>query len=182
MSLSITTSEEEQVTRLWEAWDKAKDLELEATFPTRTYVDWLNVVQYLRSIGLREVPAPPKLNISLERGVRISIVGDAHINLFKETVKLQQFHILINQRYVTSEIPDEILLHEYDGLKIKLRREQEVEKDDSRVKGVLAGWATSEKVFRYMKRYSFTSKKNPGIQFDATVVQQSRRPAKTLEE
>jgi SAM-dependent methyltransferase len=153
-------------------------LELEATFPTKTYVDWLNVVQSLRSIGLREVPAPPKLNISVGEGVRISIVGEAQIQLYKETGKLQKYHVIIKQPYGA---PD-ITLHEYDGVKLKVRREREVEKDDERVKRALAGWTTSIKTFRYMKRYSFTSKTNPGVQFDATVVQQSKRPAKTLEE
>jgi hypothetical protein len=178
MSLSITKSEHEQVTQLWGDWEKSDDLELEATFPTKTYVDWLNVVQSLRSIGLREVPAPPKLNISLGEGVRISIVGEAQIQLYKETGKLHQYHVLIKQPYGA---PD-ILFHEYEGVKIKVRREREVEKDDERVRRALAGWATSTKTFRYMKRYSFTSEKNPGVQFDATIVQQSKRPAKTLDE
>lgn len=177
MSLSITKSENEQVTQLWGDWEKSEDLELEATFPTKTYVDWLNVVQSLRSIGLREVPAPPKLNISLGEGVRISIVGESQIQLYKETGKLHQYHVLIKQPYGT---PD-ILLREYEGVKVKVRREREVEKDDERVRRALAAWATSTKTFRYMKRYSFTSKTNPGVQFDATIVQQSK-PAKTLVE
>jgi len=177
MSLSITKSEHEQVTQVWAAWEGSEDLELETTFPTKTYVDWLHVVQFLRSIGLREIPAPPKLNISLGEGVRISIVGDSQIQLYKETGKLQEYHVVIKQPHGT---PD-LLFHNYEGVKVKVRRERPVEKDDSRVKRALAGWATSVKTFRYMKRYSFTSEKNPGVQFDATVVQQSK-PAKTLED
>jgi SAM-dependent methyltransferase len=177
MSLSITKSEHEQISHLWETWEKSEDLELEATFPTKTYVEWLHVVQSLRSIGLREIPAPPKLNISMGEGVRISIVGEAQIQLYKETGKLQEYHVIIKQPYGA---PD-ITLNEYEDVKIKVRREREVEKDDERVRRALAGWATSVKTFRYMKRYSFTSKTNPGVQFDATIVQQSK-PAKTLAE
>jgi len=181
MSLTLSTSEQSELNRLWKDWQDSDNLELEATFPVKTYVDYMHIVQYLQSIGLRAEPAPAKLNIILNGGVRISIVGDAQIQAFYETSKLTEYHAIIKQHYGTKEIPDSITLEEYD-VRVKVRREIEIERYDPRMKAALAGWATSEKTFRYMKRFSFTSNNNPGIQFDATVVRQNKRPAKSLQE
>jgi SAM-dependent methyltransferase len=181
MSLKISASEQTELTRLWMAWDGSENLELESTFPVKTYVDYMHIMEFLQSLGLRAEDAPAKLNIILPGGLRISIVGDDKIQEYYDTGKLTEYHILLKQRYGPKETPDEVILSEYD-VKVKVRRELALNKYDSRVKAALSEWPTSLKTFRYMKRSSFTSTKNPGIQFDSTIVRQSRRPSRTLQE
>ena len=127
MSLKLSTSEQSELKRLWTAWAGADNLELEATFPVKTYVDYMHILQFLQSIGLRAEPVPTKLNIILNGGIRISIVGDAQIQAFYDTGTLTEYHAIIKQHYGTKEIPDSVLLEEYD-IKVKVRREIEIDK------------------------------------------------------
>jgi hypothetical protein len=181
MSLKISPSEETESLRLWTAWEGSSDLELEATFPIRTYVDYLHVIQWLEAIGLRATPLPAKLNISVPGGIRFSIIEDAQIQTYYETGKLKEYGVLLKQRYGTKDISDEVTLEEY-GVKVKVRREKSLEKHDSRVRAALSEWASSLKTFRYMKRITFSSSVNPGVQFDITIVRQSKSPAPSLQE
>lgn len=179
----LSESNTKELEELWALWNSATNLELEATFPTDTYAKWKNVVQSLREFELREIPAPPKLNIMLERGLRITIVGQGPIDMFCEKGVLEwkggkiPYHVILKQKQNDQKInvtPDEVYLPEY-GVKVKLRREIELSNDDGRVRSALASWATSLKSFRYIERSSFVMNANPGVQYDASKIRESKK-------
>ena len=79
MSLELKSAEVAAIDSLWKAWSTSTDSELEATFRKLDYTNFLNIVKYLRSLGLTESPQPPKLNILTASGLRFSLVGSGVI-------------------------------------------------------------------------------------------------------
>jgi len=172
----LIEEEKDQVKSIWTRWNSSSVHELEATFPTiNDYVKWTNVVQYLTEIGLKPEIEPPKLNILLERNLRITIVGRGPIDEFCKTGMLKpgQYHALLKQRDkpVEGAPPDEVWWNEF-SVKLKLRREIELSNDNPMVRAALSSWAASPKIFRYIERVSFQA---DGIRYDASKLHQSKK-------
>ncbi len=179
MSLELHPTDIRQAQALWSAWETGTDIELEATFKTQNLTNWLDVVQHLRSLGLQENPQPPKLNIMVAGGLRFTIVGEDQIQQYcmDNSLKGKLFHVIRKDKKRTgagSESITEVDWREY-GVRIKLRRETTLSIDDPRVREVLGRWATIPKSFRYIQRYSFTSLKHKGLQFDLSMVKQNQK-------
>jgi hypothetical protein len=137
----------------------------------------LNAIKHLRSIGLQEDPQPPKLNIMVGGGLRFTLVGEGTVQAYcrDNTLKGKPFFcILKDKKQATAKGPSEIDLPEY-GVRVKLRREIPLSKDDPRVVDAVTRWASLPKAFRYMQRFSFTSLHWKGLQFDASFVRENRK-------
>jgi hypothetical protein len=68
----------------------------------------------------------------------------------------------------------EVDLKEYD-VRIKIRREQMLDRTNLQVVEALAKWSTLPKSFRYIKRFQFKSGTHEGIVFDASLVRESKK-------
>ena len=179
MSLELQSAEASAITALWTAWESATDSELEATFKSLDYTAFLDIIKYLRGLGLQEEPQPAKLNIIVGGGLRFTLVGEGVISAYcrDNSLKGKPFHVVLKEKKVVSGGASEVDLNEY-GVRIKVRREHPVTKDDPRVMEALAKWATLPKSFRHMKRYTFTSLHHKGIQFDASFVRENQKDAR----
>lgn len=177
MSLELHPTDIQQAQVLWNAWDTSTDVELEATFNIPNLTNWLDIMQHLRSLGLQENPQPPKLNILVAGGLRFTLVGEGVIQEFckDNSLKGKPFHVIRkDKKQSSSENITEVDWKEY-GVRIKLRRETALSLDDPRVREVIARWSTIPKSFRYIQRYSFSSLKHKGLQFDLSMVKQSAK-------
>lgn len=189
MSLELQSAEATAIDALWTAWSSSSDSELEATFQVHTaktqrfgpieYTHTLNVMKYLRNMGLQEVPQVPKLNIMVSGGLRFTLVGEGVIQAYckDNTLKGKPFHAMVKERKLTTSGASEIDLKDY-GVRIKIRRELQLSKDDPRILEALGKWHTLPKSFRYMKRFSFQSVHHTGIQYDISFVRENRKDSR----
>jgi len=185
MSLELKSAESQAVDTLWSAWETATETEIEATFKRPNskeldYTSFLNVIKYLRSMGLLEESQPPKLNIMISGGLRFTLVGEGTIQAYCRDNTLRGkafFCILKDKKQAVANGPSEVDLNEY-GVRIKLRREIPLSKDDPRVIDAVSRWASIPKAFRYMQRFSFTSLKWKGLQFDASFIRENRKDSR----
>lgn len=180
MSLELRAPDVSAINALWKTWEATRDAELEATFPFMDYTTFLNVFKRLRALGLREEPQPAKLNIMVNGGLRFTLVGDSAISAYcrDNTLKGKHFEVMLKERKaVVGGGAAEVDLEEY-GVRIKLRNELVLPKDDPRVLEALAKWASLPKAFRHIKRFSFTSSVHTGLQFDASIVRENRKDAR----
>ena len=178
MSLELRTAEVGAIDELWKAWASATDTELEATFKALDYTSFLNVIKHLRGLGLTEEPQVPKLNIMVAGGLRFTLVGEGVIASYcrDNTLKGKPFHVVLKEKKM-SVAGSEVDLKDYD-VRIKIRRELPLVKDDPRILEALSKWASLPKSFRYMKRFSFTSMHHKGIQFDASFVRENKKDSR----
>ena len=177
MSLELHPNDLTQVQSLWKSWETGTDVELEASFKSQDLTTWIQTVQHLRSLGLQESAQPTRLNIMVPGGLRFTLVGDGIIEEFckDNTILGKPFHVILKERRRgASGGETEADWKDYD-VRIKLRRELPLSMEDVRVRDVLQRWATIPKTFRYIRRFSFTSKQFVGLQFDLSMVRSSRR-------
>ncbi len=175
MSLELHPNAASAAETLFKTWESGTDVELEATFKTLDLTQWLQVVQHLRSLGLREESQPAKLNIMVAGGLRFTLVGEGIIQEFcKDNVLIgKPFHVVLKGKKGVSA-NTEVDWDEY-GVRVKLRRELPLSVDDVRVRDALSRWASLPKSFRYIKRYSFSSLQHKGLVFDLSVVRQNKK-------
>jgi hypothetical protein len=177
MSLELHSSEVAAINTLWGAWERATDSELEATFKSLDYTSFLSVIKHLRAIGLVEEPQEEKLNIMVGGGLRFTIVGDAAVRAYcrDNTLAGKKFHVIKKtKKMATVEGMTEMDMKDYD-VRIKIRREQLLDRTNHQVVEALSKWSTLPKSFRYMKRFQFKSGVHEGIVFDASLVRESRK-------
>ena len=182
MSLELKTNESQGLDVLWGSWESSTETEIEATFKKPDgkeldYTAFLNAIKYLRSLGLQEEPQAPKLNIMIGGGLRFTLVGEGVVQAYcrDNTLKGKPFFcILKDKKQAAAKGPTEIDLPEY-GVRVKLRREIPLSKDDPRVIDAVTKWASIPKSFRYIQRFSFTSLHWKGLQFDASFIRENRK-------
>ena len=177
MSLELRSSERDALKALWLSWLATPNTELEATVQKLDYTGFLDIIRYLRSIGLTEVAEEPRLHIFLSGGLRFTLVGEGTISRYCQDNSLRdkQYEVILKEKKTTGVggISD-IDLKDYD-VRVKVRREQGLKRDNPRVLEALSKWDTLPKSFRHMKRYSFTSAQHTGLQFDASIVRENRK-------
>lgn len=178
MSLELRSSDVGVIDTLWKTWESTTEFELEATFKQLDYTNFLNVVKYLRTYGLTEEPQPPKLNIMVSGGLRFTIVGEGAIQAYcnDNTIRGKVYHVILKEKRHAAGATD-VDLNEY-GVRIKIRRELPLAKDDPRVMEAVAKWMTLPKSFRYIQRFSFTSLHHKGIVFDASFLRENKKDAR----
>ena len=182
MSLELKSVESQGLDTLWTAWESSTETEIEATFKRPDgkeldYTSFLNAIKHLRNMGLQESPQAPKLNIMVSGGLRFTLIGEGTVQAYcrDNTLKGKPFFcILKDKKQAGAKGQSEIDLPEY-GVRVKLRREIPLSKDDPRVVDAVSRWASLPKAFRYMQRFSFTSLHWKGLQFDASFVRENRK-------
>ena len=185
MSLELHPTDVSAAETLFKSWQTGMDVELEATFKALDMTSWLNVVQHLRSLGLKEEAQPPKLNIMVGGGLRFTLVGEGLIEEYcKDNLLVgKPFHCVLKEKKraaaATATATGDDRKTEVDwkdyGVRVKLRRELPLAMDDVRVRDALSRWPTLPKSFRYITRYSFTSLQHKGLIFDLSLVRQNRK-------
>lgn len=180
MALEFKQDTAKAIDTLWKTWEESSlgtasnETELEAAFQNLNYTRFLDVIKTLRSLGLREEPQPPRLNIFVSGGMRFTLTGDSNIEAYcnDNDLKGKPFNVIMKTRALPDGALAEVDVDDYN-LRIKLRREQTLSSKNVRVLSLLKTWSTQLKSFRYIQRYSFYSAKFPGLRFDASFVRQN---------
>lgn len=172
--MELLSAEMKHVTDLVEDWTKNPDAELEATFGLQGIVDvqtFLNVIGRLRSKGLKPLPQENRLTISLNDGVRFTLVGNNVVEQYcrDDTISNKEYIAIIKDRGATkSSVRDTIDISDYN-LRIKSRREKNISNDDVLVKAALAKWRGIDKFFRLIRRWTCIDEQK-GIRYDLSMV------------
>ena len=166
--MELRKTDYDEIKALWSVWRRMKDTELEAVIQNVDATQWMDILKRLRSLGLQEEVQPPYLTIILENGMRFVITGEDAVRKYCQTNKLPDSatcNIKASIRDIQSvDIP------EYD-VRIKLKREQNVTRDDFKFQEAMLRWPVLVKSFRYIRRYSLATSK--GARFDLSIVRQS---------
>jgi hypothetical protein len=171
--MEVTAIENEKIGQLVDGWFTHPEHELEATFGFKGSVDldtFMNVAQRLRARGYEALPQEDKLNIILPEHLRFSIMGTGTIQSYcrDNTLANKGFIAMIKDRIGVESTLD---LTEYD-VRIKTRREKNLDHSDPAVRKPLESWGQQRKAFRLIQRWTFIG---DGVQFDLSVVKSSRK-------
>jgi len=169
--MDLTKVQSEQLKRFIQDWSTDKRFELETTFGPRGVVDsnmFLQIAQRLRTKGFEMIPQDDRLNIITPNNIRLTLEGLAVLQDYCRDDLLQgrDFTAMFKDRAFQSRDLD---IHEYQ-MRFKVRREEELGKDDPRVVELLRTWTKQKKAFRLIRRWTFQGK---GIRMDLSMVRQT---------
>jgi hypothetical protein len=169
--MDLTKIQSEQLKRFIQDWSSDKRFELETTFGIRGVVDsntFLQIAQRLRTKGFEMIPQDDRLNIITPNHIRLTLEGLAVLQDYCRDDLLQgrDFTAMFKDRAFQSRDLD---IHEYH-MRFKVRREEELSKEDPRVVELLRTWKAQKKAFRLIRRWSFQGK---GIRMDLSMVRQT---------
>jgi hypothetical protein len=166
--MELKKTEYEEIKSLWSAWRGLKDSELEAVIQNVNATQWMDIMNRLRGMGLQEEVQPAYLTIILGNGMRFVITGEDAVRKYCQTNKLPDSATCNLKASIRDIQPVE--LPDYD-VRIKIKREQNISRDDIKFQEVLLQWPVLTKSFRYIRRYSLSTSK--GARFDMSIVRQS---------
>ncbi len=174
--MEVLPAEANKLRQLITSWSENDDYELEATFGKKGVVDatsFFEIARRLKSKGFEALPQEDRLNIILPERIRITLVGTGIIQQYcrDDTLNNKPFVAIIKDR---TFIESNLDIEEYDT-RIKVRREIELAPDDARIRELMERWAVHRKAFRMIRRWSFSGN---GVQFDLSIVRQTRRDAR----
>jgi hypothetical protein len=175
--MELSTAEVERLKRLIaDEWLPFENRELEATFGGGSdATTFLSVAQRLKAKGYKEIRQEDKLNILTPDNVRFTLTGMAAIEDYCRTDDLEgkAFEAIIKDRTGGETTVD---LPEY-SVRVKVRRENPLEKSDPAVQELLQRWDGQKKAFRIIKRWSFIDEVK-GIRFDLSMVRSSPKDSR----
>ena len=80
--MELRRSDSDGLTRLASLWKTTPGAEFEAMLTGMELTSWQDVIQYLRGLGMREIPQIVKLNICLSNDIRITLEGAGVIQAY----------------------------------------------------------------------------------------------------
>ena len=167
--------------RLADLWKTTPGAELEAMLLGLDLTGWQDVIQYLRSLGMRENPQLVKMNICLSNDIRLTLEGAGVIQAYcrDNRVSDKPFTAMLKENIADAE---PVTLGSYSA-KAKLKREIPLAADDARVKEALSRWDQLGKHFRNIQRFEFVAPGGVPVRFDVSIVRENAgKPARTFQE
>ena len=174
--MDIRKPEYENLKRLVQEWIDHPEQELEATFGVGGAVSattFAAIAKRLKNRGYTSITQEDRLNIITQANVRISMNGIGVIQQYCRDDRLngKKFTAMIKQRTATNANLD---LQEYN-VRVKMRGEVEINENSSEMVALLDQWATTDKAFRILRRWTF---RGEGLRFDLSMVRSSRKDAR----
>jgi len=179
--MELRRSDNEGFHRLAAVWKTTPGAELEAMITGLDLTGWQDIIQYLRSLGMREAPQLVKMNICLSNDIRLTLEGAGVIQAYCRDNRIgdKPFTAMLKEAVADAE---PVVLGAY-GAKVKLKREVPLAADDARVKEALNRWDQLGKHFRNIQRFEFVAPGGIPVRFDVSVVRENAgRPARTFQE
>jgi hypothetical protein len=160
------------LTALAALWKTTPEAEFEAILTNMDLTSWQDVIQYLRSLGMRENPQIVKLNICLTNNIRITLEGAGVIQAYCRDNRLtgKPFTAMLKED-IADAAPVEFGLY---SARAKLKREIPLAADDARVKEAISRWDQLSKLYRQIQRFEFVAPGGLPLRFDVSVVRETR--------
>jgi len=169
--MDLTSDQFKLINKFIQDWSKDSKLELETTFGVGGVLDsttFLQIAQRLRNKGFEVIPQDDRLSVITPNQIRLSLLGLGVLQQYckDDTLENKPFSAMFKDR----AFPDSnIDLQEYN-IRFKVRREEDLSKDDPRVLELLTNWNNQRKAFRLIRRWTFRGK---GIRIDMSMVRQT---------
>jgi len=179
--MDLRHSDLDGLNRLGALWKATPGAEFEAMLTTVDLTAWQDVIQYLRSLGMRENPQIVKMNICLSNDIRFTLEGAGAIQEYCRDNRIagKPFVAMLKEAITDAE---PVTLGAY-SVKAKLKREIPLAADDERVKEALSRWDSLGKHFRNIQRFEFVAPGGVPVRFDVSLVRENAgRPARTFQE
>lgn len=179
--MDLRRSDLDGLNRLAGIWKTTPGAEFEAMLTGMDLTSWQDVIQYLRSLGMRENPQIVKMNICLSNDIRLTLEGAGVIQAYCRENRIgdKPFVAMLKENIADAE---PVTLGSY-GVKAKLKREIPLAADDARVVEALQRWDSLGKHFRNIQRFEFVAPGGVPIRFDVSIVRENAgRPARTFQE
>ena len=179
--MDLRRTDLDALTKLGSLWKTTPGAEFEAMLTGLDLTGWQDVIQYLRSLGMREAPQLVKLNICLSNDIRITLEGAGVIQAYCRDNRIgdKPFVAMLKENIADAE---PVTLGAY-AAKAKLKREIPLAADDARVKEALARWDQLGKHFRNIQRFEFVAPGAVPLRFDISIVRENAgKPARTFQE
>ena len=164
--MELHAAENEGLKRLIEEWSLNEMKELEATFSGATdATTFLAVAQRLKAKGFTALPQEDRMTIMTPESVRFSLTGMPLIESYcrDDTIAGKAYEAMIKDR---SGPENNLDLDEY-GVRVKIRRELPLAKDDAAVTELLERWTMQRKAFRILRRWTFLGE---GVKYDLSMI------------
>ena len=171
--MDIRRAEYEQLKKLVQEWSDHSEQELEATFGNKGQVNstiFAAIAKRLKNRGYVSVTQEDTMNILTPKNIRISLSGLGIIQQYCRDDRLagRPFSAMLKDRTGRDTTLD---FEDYD-VRIKMRRERELDEKDPEVKELLDQWPVQQKAFRLLRRWTFRA---DGIRFDLSMIRQTKR-------
>ena len=158
-------------------WFEHPETELEASFGPKGRVDvttFLGIAARLRAKGYKAKPQIDRLSVILPDHYRFQINGFGVIQQYCHDDRMagKPFEAMIKDR--TVGVTSNLDLEDYD-VRIKSRRELPLDKEDPKIKEILASWGARQKAFRLIRRWTFEGE---GVRFDLSMVRSTPQDAR----
>jgi hypothetical protein len=129
--MDLRRSEYTGLQRLAALWKTTPGAEFEAMLTGVDLTAWQDVIQYLRSLRMRENPQIVKMNICLSNNIRLTLEGAGAIQAYCRDNRIQDkpFVAMLKESITDAE---PVNLESY-AVKAKLKREVPLAADDDRV-------------------------------------------------
>lgn len=179
--MELRRSDREGLNRLGALWKTTPGAEFEAMLTGLELTAWQDVIQYLRSLGMRENPQLVKLNICLSNNIRFTLEGAGVIQAYCRDNRISDkpFTAMLKESIADATPVD---LGSYSA-KAKLKREIPLAATDERVKDAIKQWNSLGKHFRNIQRFEFVAPGGLPLRFDVSIVRENAgRPARTFQE
>lgn len=153
-------------------WKTTPGAELEAMITNLDLTGWQDIIQYLRSLGMREAQQIVRLNICLSNDIRFTLEGAGVVQAFCRDNKIHNKpYTAMLKENITDAVPVEF---ESYSARAKLKREVPLAADDMRVKDALSRWDQLAKLYRQIQRFEFVAPGGLGLRFDVSLVREGR--------
>ena len=162
-------------------WKTTPGAELEAAVSRLDMTGWQDIIQGLRSCGMREAPQLVKLNITLANDIRFTLEGAGVIQAYCEDNRIagKPFTAMVKEAIAGAQ-PVDI---DYYGVRAKLKRETPLAIDDARIVEAISRWDSLVKYYRMIQRFEFAAPNGLGIRFDISVIRSGgSRTSRTFQE
>jgi hypothetical protein len=179
--MDLRRSELDGLKGLAAIWKTTPGAEFEALLTGLDLTAWQDVVQYLRSLGMKENPQIVRMNICLANDIRFTLEGAGVIQAYCRDNRIadKPFTAMMKEN-IAGAAPVELNMY---GARAKLKREIPLAADDARVKDAIQRWDQLGKYFRNIQRFEFVAPGGLGIRFDISLVREnSGGRARTFQE
>ena len=170
--MELRRSEHDGLKQLAALWATTKGAEMEAMLTNLDLTSWQDIIQYLRSLGMREAPQIVRLNVCLTNDIRFTLEGAGVIQAYCRDNRMadKPFTAMLKES-IGGAVPVDFTSY---AARAKLKRELPLSPDDAQVKEALGRWAQLTKLFRQIQRFEFVAPGGLGIRFDVSVVREGR--------
>ena len=146
------------------------DEELEARFKNISKIDYDNVVKKLISLGFTRHPVAISLNVILKDNYRIPITGEQNVYNYCNTERMTD--TIFNNAEKKNRI-DMIDFEKEQEFPFRFTLSVEQRVSEAEKESIRHNYSSSEKLFRYIRRVSFTHENYPYLVIDLSTIKQS---------